>query len=773
MKLFINIVAINFLHLFNVFRFCSVVRPLVLLITNLCVVSSPVNTAAQKLDVVKFIQGDLERLYMNGMEEDEEYFQQPDRTRVLLNVLFVWAEEHPHTSGYRQGMHEIAAPLLLALEAETALWRSAMLGRDNDQTLHEVDTANTNHSGPNSAVGSTYFSDEKYVESSLYWLFSTLMQDLDYLYMPPAQPRELPGVVQFCSQVQDEMLRALDPALCVHLEDNYVQAQLYGMRWSRLLLGREFAAAEDSLFRIWDYIFASALQIPHPEGDTSGSRQESVARTSQESLASSSSPDPLFNTPVKGGVQEAVQEEWPTSSAAMKARRKIQFDKPSLILESLADFMLAMLLHIRDDLLSGDNSTTLSLLMRYPAVHDITPIIDLADMIRRGVLDSNSHVGAGACTSSGDEHEVAQETISSGGGGKSSHTPSWLWKESSSSTEHGNDATFSIRKNLQGVTKQLGQKLSSVVSTSVLAEKDTAADGTSAAPRRKTSLGTRNSLFGITGRRGSKDSKESKASSLFDDSPLADVDSTLRGGESMVALEKHIVEEGKSSVLVIQELIRLAAFLDNWTNDKSRSEPATVMPGVVSRLRQLSGLLDQSLMLADYSSMQDNIDDENVDNGCRNVGDGHNALIDINKDGSEDEDVSILESDRRSAATNESQRQGVPEEEEEEEERAIKTTSIPAPASQDDVSPPAISQGMGKNKEDDIVFGKDFFASIGLKTEEKVESKRDDTSTDLLKSLVGTDKSKRDESKIDAIFSDLTGDKKTNISTASPFDDPF
>jgi hypothetical protein len=34
------------------------------------------------------------------------------------------------------------------------------------------------------------------------------------------------------------------------------------------------------------------------------------------------------------------------------------------------------------------------LLMRYPQLHDVTPIVDLADMIRRGVLDTGAHIGA-------------------------------------------------------------------------------------------------------------------------------------------------------------------------------------------------------------------------------------------------------------------------------------------------------------------------------------------------------------------------------------------
>ena len=40
-------------------------------------------------------------------------------------------------------------------------------------------------------------------------------------------------------------------------------------------------------------------------------------------------------------------------------------------------------LQIRDDLIRGDSSSTMALLMRYPQQKDVTAIVDMADMIRR------------------------------------------------------------------------------------------------------------------------------------------------------------------------------------------------------------------------------------------------------------------------------------------------------------------------------------------------------------------------------------------------------
>ena len=52
---------------------------------------------------------------MTGIADD--YFEDQRRRDIILHVLFVWAAQHKTTS-YRQGMHEIAGPILFVLEQE-------------------------------------------------------------------------------------------------------------------------------------------------------------------------------------------------------------------------------------------------------------------------------------------------------------------------------------------------------------------------------------------------------------------------------------------------------------------------------------------------------------------------------------------------------------------------------------------------------------------------------------------------------------------------------
>lgn len=56
----------------------------------------------------------------------------------------------------------------------------------------------------------------------------------------------------------ENLLRQIDPDLCAHLEGEEIHCQLYGMRWARLLLGREFPSVPKQVLRVWDYLIVSA-----------------------------------------------------------------------------------------------------------------------------------------------------------------------------------------------------------------------------------------------------------------------------------------------------------------------------------------------------------------------------------------------------------------------------------------------------------------------------------------------------------------------------------
>jgi hypothetical protein len=163
-------------------------------------------------------------------------------------------------------------------------------------------------------------------------------------------------------------LRLLDPSLAAHLEENYIQSQLYGLRWSRLLLGREFTLAGNQVFQLWDFMFASCYDA---EFNSAEDLMDDSALPNVYSV--------LANTRIQG-----YKMHHNVNKRTNKTDRITYVCTP--LLASLADCMLAMMIQVREKLLEGDSSIVMATLMRYPEQVSVLPVIECADMIRRGVL---------------------------------------------------------------------------------------------------------------------------------------------------------------------------------------------------------------------------------------------------------------------------------------------------------------------------------------------------------------------------------------------------
>jgi TBC1 domain family protein 5 len=199
-------------------------------------------------ELKNFIKGDLDRLYMTGI--DDEYFQQKLQRDIVLNILFVWSV-HNRNISYRQGMHELVGPILYSIDIER-------------QTFDRL-----KREGKLPAMHALYdaFSVET-MEAHCYFIYNKLMNDMTILYDPTPSSTitfndNVSPVVHFCNNIQDVQLKLIDPKLCKHLQNCTIQAQLYGMRWTRLLFGREFPLTHNECYRIWDFIFASYDDSAH------------------------------------------------------------------------------------------------------------------------------------------------------------------------------------------------------------------------------------------------------------------------------------------------------------------------------------------------------------------------------------------------------------------------------------------------------------------------------------------------------------------------------
>ncbi|KAK0420926.1 hypothetical protein QR680_014971 [Steinernema hermaphroditum] len=287
------------------------------------------------------INKDVERTF-----PEIQFFQLESTKHMMSDILFVYGKHNPHLAdrhideAYRQGMHEILAPILFVIYCDQESFRDLKdnpsmrcLPAEQYRILQIIN-------------------DPKYLEADSFSLFCEVMLLLQRWYIngdDSSSEKLAPSLNELCEKplfpnikdtgpsselieklryIGDVQLQEIDPDLWNHLNKLDIAPQIYGIRWLRLLFGREFPMPD--LLCLWDAIFA---------------------------------------------------------------------DKPTLV---LVDFIfIAMLLQIRDLLLAGDYSMCLQYLMRYPPTVDVHSFIQLALYLKSpkkfprppaGVMTNFSHI---------------------------------------------------------------------------------------------------------------------------------------------------------------------------------------------------------------------------------------------------------------------------------------------------------------------------------------------------------------------------------------------
>jgi len=237
---------------------------------------------------------DLSRLY----PELGDFFQTSTCQSMLGRILLVWSLRYPEF-GYRQGMHELLAPLPYVLHADVQHFKQVrdlheeLLDDDFDgQTFPDRSKLNrsdrkNNVEGRTSKIRSLADLDpdtrdlflindaygaegelgiilsEKFMEHDAYSMFENLMNGAqgvvaitDFYSLSPA-PESSTGLtpVREASSAIYHLLASVDSSLHSHLVELGVEPQYFALRWLRVLFGREFSL--DNLLFIWDEIFSS------------------------------------------------------------------------------------------------------------------------------------------------------------------------------------------------------------------------------------------------------------------------------------------------------------------------------------------------------------------------------------------------------------------------------------------------------------------------------------------------------------------------------------
>lgn len=198
------------------------------------------------VDLRKTIQQDVERTF-----PDIGYFRDDDVQQQLTNILFLYAAMHPDIE-YRQGMHELLAPVYYAV--------------DYDSTANDA-------TSPSDEFVFREICSRTWIAADSWALFCAMMNGISkwYEWREPSsvETSSARGQVNFkpymspitlaCNHIQNSLLKSVDPILHGVLQNSGIEPQIYGLRWLRLLFTRELSM--DDAMILWDGLFASPIPI--------------------------------------------------------------------------------------------------------------------------------------------------------------------------------------------------------------------------------------------------------------------------------------------------------------------------------------------------------------------------------------------------------------------------------------------------------------------------------------------------------------------------------
>lgn len=135
----------------------------------------------------------------------------------MTDVLFIYTKLNPDL-GYRQGMHELLAPILWVVDRDAidpnSLKRTSSMENDNDDDLM------------------LYLMDANYVEHDSFTLFCSVMQTAR-VYYEHGEQRSASGtidvipIVHRCQYIHQDILSVADLELADHLQALEILPQIF------------------------------------------------------------------------------------------------------------------------------------------------------------------------------------------------------------------------------------------------------------------------------------------------------------------------------------------------------------------------------------------------------------------------------------------------------------------------------------------------------------------------------------------------------------------
>ena len=149
---------------------------------------------------------------------ENAYFREPSTQAILLDILFIFCKLNADI-GYRQGMHELLAPVLWVISRDAV--DSGMGGNkaedESDKLLRSV-------------------LDQRYIEHDAFTIFSIIMQTAKSFYETGTNAQQSAvaatissPIVERSKRIHEDYLRKTDPELADHLNAIDILPQIFVM----------------------------------------------------------------------------------------------------------------------------------------------------------------------------------------------------------------------------------------------------------------------------------------------------------------------------------------------------------------------------------------------------------------------------------------------------------------------------------------------------------------------------------------------------------------
>ncbi|MBN3314353.1 TBCD5 protein, partial [Atractosteus spatula] len=223
---------------FTRYFYCTIITDCLYLMLSLW------NKFFQDKELRGMIQQDVMRTF-----PEMQYFQQDAVRNMLTDILFCYARENEQLL-YKQGMHELLAPIVFILHCDHQAFQHAMLVLFYSEEMksllnpafHEHDAYAMFSQLMETAEPwfSTFERQVRKCYRSLYCIFNSISE-----YIPCERLR----IIGCCQAwYKHTLVMSYDSAFCIPV-----------VRWVRLLFGREFPLQD--LLVVWDALFADSITL--------------------------------------------------------------------------------------------------------------------------------------------------------------------------------------------------------------------------------------------------------------------------------------------------------------------------------------------------------------------------------------------------------------------------------------------------------------------------------------------------------------------------------